>query len=66
MESFWQQQHLLHPIQPFEAMQSCGLMKKPLYLKVQTDRTRDVKTWQQTKFPGSRAAEIELPNNTIG
>lgn len=35
-------------------------MKKPLFLKVQNNHTRDVKTWQETKFPGSRAAEIGI------
>lgn len=49
-----------HPIQPFEAMQPRDLMKKPLFLKVQNNHTRDVKTWQETKYPGSRAAEIGI------
>lgn len=54
-----------HPIQPFEAMQSCGLLKKPLFLKVKDNQTKDVKTRQQTKFPGTSRAEIGITQAII-
>lgn len=46
-------------------MQSCGLLKKPLFLKVKDNQTKDVKTRQQTKFPGTSTAEIGITQATI-
>lgn len=41
-------------------MQPCGLLKKPLFLKVKSNQTKDVKSGQQTKFLGISTAETGM------